>query len=85
MRVFLTWESSSSLCEANRYGDDDDDLLPRDDKDNDDKGVLGQRGDDMGDDNEKVCPYCSTLYVHDASLSAQQTVPEGCLLVDEDA
>ncbi|MEP0940975.1 MAG: zinc-finger domain-containing protein [Rhizobiaceae bacterium] len=40
---------------------------------------------DMGDDSEKVCPYCSTLYVYDASLSADQTAPEGCLLVDEDA
>ncbi|WP_306026353.1 zinc-finger domain-containing protein [Oceaniradius stylonematis] len=33
---------------------------------------------DMGDDNDIVCPYCSTLYVHDASLSAGQTEPAGC-------
>ena len=23
---------------------------------------------DMGADGEAICPYCSTLYVHDASL-----------------
>jgi uncharacterized Zn-finger protein len=33
---------------------------------------------DMGDENEKVCPYCSTLFRHDARLSAGETVPEGC-------
>ncbi|MDR0252177.1 MAG: zinc-finger domain-containing protein, partial [Brucellaceae bacterium] len=27
---------------------------------------------------EVVCPYCSTLYRHDATLSAEQTVPAGC-------
>jgi uncharacterized Zn-finger protein len=40
---------------------------------------------DMGDDSEKVCPYCSTLFTYDAALSADQTVPEGCLLMDQDA
>ncbi len=25
---------------------------------------------DMGDDNEIICPYCSTLYRHDASLDS---------------
>ena len=34
---------------------------------------------DMGDDNEKVCPYCSTLYRHDASLKATETKPAGAL------
>ena len=38
---------------------------------------------DMGDDAEKVCPYCSTLYKYDASLSPTETVPDGCLLADE--
>ncbi len=33
---------------------------------------------DMGDDSEKVCPYCSTLYRYDASLSDFETVPAGC-------
>ena len=40
---------------------------------------------DMGDENEKVCPYCSTLYTYDESLHADQTVPAGCLLADMDA
>lgn len=34
---------------------------------------------DMGDDEEKVCPYCSTLYKFNANLKAVETVPEGCL------
>ena len=33
---------------------------------------------DMGDDNEIVCPYCSTLYVHDPTLGAQDSDPAGC-------
>ena len=32
---------------------------------------------DMGDDSEKVCPYCSTLYRYDPSLPATETKPEG--------
>lgn len=32
---------------------------------------------DMGDENEKICPYCSTHYVYDASLKATETVPAG--------
>ena len=34
---------------------------------------------DMGADDEKVCPYCSTLYVHDSTLGAEETSPEGCI------
>jgi len=34
---------------------------------------------DMGADDEKVCPYCSTLYRYDPSLKAAETRPEGCL------
>jgi uncharacterized Zn-finger protein len=34
---------------------------------------------DMGDDSERVCPYCSTLYVYDASLKPDETVPAGCV------
>lgn len=30
---------------------------------------------DMGDEHEKVCPYCSTLYVYDASLPAGAADP----------
>lgn len=33
---------------------------------------------DMGDDSEKVCPYCSTLFVHNAELHGDATSPEGC-------
>jgi uncharacterized Zn-finger protein len=33
---------------------------------------------DMGDDNEKVCPYCSTLYRYNPALKATQTNPVGC-------
>lgn len=40
---------------------------------------------DMGDDNEKVCPYCSTLYVFDPALHADETVPAGALLVSDKA
>ncbi|HRP80189.1 MAG TPA: zinc-finger domain-containing protein [Aquamicrobium sp.] len=32
---------------------------------------------DMGEDNELVCPYCSTLYRYDPALRADQTRPEG--------
>lgn len=33
---------------------------------------------DMGADEEKVCPYCSTLYRFDPSLKASETAPAGC-------
>ncbi|ODN69527.1 zinc-finger domain-containing protein [Methylobrevis pamukkalensis] len=35
---------------------------------------------DLGDDVERVCPYCSTLYRFDPALHADETVPAGCLL-----
>ncbi|MEM1038621.1 MAG: zinc-finger domain-containing protein [Pseudomonadota bacterium] len=35
---------------------------------------------DMGDDNEKVCPYCSTLYRFDPLLTADASVPPNCLI-----
>jgi uncharacterized Zn-finger protein len=34
---------------------------------------------DMGDDNEKVCSYCSTLYRFNGALKPSQTVPAGCV------
>lgn len=40
---------------------------------------------DMGDDNEKVCSYCSTLYRYNPALKAEQTVPEGCIFHDTKA
>lgn len=30
---------------------------------------------DMGDGDEKLCPYCGTLYVHDAGLGAAGCEP----------
>ena len=33
---------------------------------------------DMGDDDEIVCPYCSTHFRHKAELAANQSDPEGC-------
>ncbi|MDX3929656.1 MAG: zinc-finger domain-containing protein [Shinella sp.] len=38
---------------------------------------------DMGDDNEKVCPYCSTLYRFNSSLKETQTEPAGCTFVNQ--
>jgi len=40
---------------------------------------------DMGEDNEKVCPYCSTLYVYDPSLKAMETRPEGAAFIADAA
>lgn len=37
---------------------------------------------DMGDDDERVCPYCSTLYRYNATLKATETVPAGCLATE---
>ena len=34
---------------------------------------------DMGDANEIVCPYCSTLYRHEADLGVRRSRPEDCL------
>lgn len=35
---------------------------------------------DMGQDNEIVCPYCSTHYRYDPALSAHQARPAECAL-----
>lgn len=40
---------------------------------------------DMGDENEKVCPYCSTLFVYTPDLKAGETRPEGCAWRDKAA
>lgn len=37
---------------------------------------------DMGDEVEKICPYCSTLYRYNASLHADETTPAGCLFTE---
>ncbi|MEE9590008.1 MAG: zinc-finger domain-containing protein [Hyphomicrobiaceae bacterium] len=34
---------------------------------------------DMGADGQTVCPYCSTLFVHDTKLGPQETDPPTCL------
>ncbi len=34
---------------------------------------------DLGDESEKVCSYCSTLYRYNPSLKADQTNPAGCV------
>ncbi len=33
---------------------------------------------DMGAEREIVCPYCSTLFVHDPALKATASDPAGC-------
>ncbi len=33
---------------------------------------------DMGDDEEIICPYCSTLYRYRAGLKTSDTEPAGC-------
>ena len=38
---------------------------------------------DMGNEAEIVCPYCSTLYRLDASLSEGQSNPPDCLWHDQ--
>ena len=38
---------------------------------------------DMGQDSNIICPYCSTVYKYDPSLTTTQTVPEGCALEAE--
>lgn len=35
---------------------------------------------DMGDDSEKVCPYCSTLFKHDPALGSTESQPSGLLI-----
>jgi hypothetical protein len=42
---------------------------------------------DMGADSQILCPYCSTLYVHDPRLEAGESDPRDCLvsLTDEAA
>jgi uncharacterized Zn-finger protein len=37
---------------------------------------------DLGDDGEKVCSYCSTLYRFNAALHGTDTLPAGCLFLE---
>lgn len=34
---------------------------------------------DMGSDGQIICPYCSTLYVHDERLGAADSDPPACV------
>jgi hypothetical protein len=34
----------------------------------------------MGDDGQILCPYCSTLFIHDPRLTADESDPKGCLV-----
>jgi uncharacterized Zn-finger protein len=36
---------------------------------------------DMGDDDEIVCPYCSTLFEYDSKLKATESQPPECVFV----
>ena len=38
---------------------------------------------DMGADDDKVCPYCSTLYRYNPALKASQTDPAGCIFTNQ--
>lgn len=40
---------------------------------------------DMGAANEKICPYCSTLYAYNPALGAAETIPPGCIYHDRAA
>lgn len=35
---------------------------------------------DMGSDSQIICPYCSTLFVHDPRLAPTESDPKGCLV-----
>jgi uncharacterized Zn-finger protein len=37
---------------------------------------------DMGSESQILCPYCSTLYVHDNRLDAGASEPDGCLVAE---
>ncbi len=37
---------------------------------------------DMGQDGQVLCPYCSTLYVHDPRLGQTESDPKGSLVAD---
>jgi zinc finger protein len=38
---------------------------------------------DLGNDNEIICPYCSTLYRFAADLKAGEARPPECVLKDK--
>ena len=36
---------------------------------------------DMGHEAQIVCPYCSTLFVHDGALKATESDPPACIYI----
>ncbi len=38
---------------------------------------------DMGGDGQILCPYCSTLYIHDPRLDADDSDPKGSLVAGD--
>jgi uncharacterized Zn-finger protein len=40
---------------------------------------------DLGNDNEIICPYCSTLYRYAADLAAGEARPPECVVKDKAA
>ena len=38
---------------------------------------------DMGADSQILCPYCSTLYVHDPRLGEDETDPKNSLVRED--
>lgn len=34
---------------------------------------------DMGGDEEAICPYCSTVFVHDPALGPHEAEPRECI------
>lgn len=34
---------------------------------------------DMGGDEEAICPYCSTVFVHDPALGPYEAEPKECI------
>lgn len=38
---------------------------------------------DMGADGQILCPYCSTLYIHDPRLDPLESEPTGCVVTEE--
>jgi uncharacterized Zn-finger protein len=40
---------------------------------------------DLGEEDEIICPYCSTLYKHNATLDPHSAQPPECALVEDAA
>jgi uncharacterized Zn-finger protein len=40
---------------------------------------------EMGAEDQVICPYCSTVYLHDTKLGALESDPPGCRFEDSAA